>query len=155
MAIVFICLPLAKSLNSLQLVSITTAMVIFTLAIDVYGGTSIHEPFWTCNNQCKYRTHCPLKRKLLVEAVKNGTTIKLNEVHSGDGEKAFYDVSLDARPRWARAYADFYLAIIESCGLYEHSSNKAGRSASTRRYYMIVIFASAASSSLQWKIRKR
>lgn len=74
-AVVFICLPLADKLSSLQLISITSAMVILTLAVEMYGGTSIHERFWKCTNQCKYRADCPLKRRFLMEAVKNGTTI--------------------------------------------------------------------------------
>ena len=86
-AVVLICLPLADSLNSLQLIAVTTSLVVFTLSIDVYGGTSIHENFWRSNRQCKYRANCPLKRKLLLEAVKNGTTIKLDEVQGDRTER--------------------------------------------------------------------
>ena len=40
-AVVLICLPLAESLNSLQLIATTTGLVMFTLAVDLYGSTSI------------------------------------------------------------------------------------------------------------------
>ena len=94
-AIILIFLPLAESLSSLQLVSITTGLVVLTLMIDVYGSTSIHDDFWKCTSQCQYRANCPIKRKLAIDAVKTGTTIKLEEVRVEDGgEKAYYDVCL-------------------------------------------------------------
>ena len=65
--------------------------------VDVYGSTSIYETFWKCTNCSKYKADCPIKKKLLVEAVKNGTTVKLEEVVVGGGEggeKTFYDVSV-------------------------------------------------------------
>ena len=98
-AVILIFLPLADSLSSLQLVSITTGLVVLTLMIDVYGSTSIHDEFWRCTSQCKYRANCPIKRKLAVDAVKTGTTINLEEVRVEDGgEKAYYDVRLMKSP---------------------------------------------------------
>ena len=94
-AIILIFLPLADSLTSLKLVSITTALIFLTLMIDVYGSTSVHDDFWKCTTQCQYRANCPIKRKLAMHAVKTGTTIKLEEVQLGDGgEKAYFDVCL-------------------------------------------------------------
>ena len=93
MAIILICLPLADSLNSLKLISITTGLVVIVLMVDVYGSTSVHDDFWKCTRQCKYSAECPLRRKLVREALKKGTTIKLTEVRAGeDGEKGLYDV---------------------------------------------------------------
>ncbi|MCJ1460606.1 hypothetical protein MMC28_010988 [Mycoblastus sanguinarius] len=95
-AIIFICLPLADKLDSLQLISVTTGLVVFTLMVDVYGGTSIYDNFWKCNKQCKYSAECSLKRKLVIEALKSGTTIKLSEAQVPDGGKeGFYE---DANP---------------------------------------------------------
>ena len=97
MAIILIFLALAESLSSLQLISLTTGLVVLTLMIDVYGSTSIHDNFWKCNSQCKYRANCPIKRKLAIDAVKNGTTIRLEEVQISDGaEKTYYGVCLIA-----------------------------------------------------------
>ena len=93
MAVILIFLPLADSLSSLALVSITTGLIVLTLMIDVYGSTSMHDEFWKCTSQRSYRAHCPIKRKLAVDAVKTGTTIKLEEVQVLDGgEKAYHDV---------------------------------------------------------------
>lgn len=90
----------------------------------MYGGTSIHERFWKCTSQCRYRADCPLKRKTLIEAVKNGTTIKLDEVHRDAGEKAFYDVSSSSAARhWPGVHADFHLANIDSYASYKSIPN--------------------------------
>lgn len=92
---ILIFLPLADSLSSLSLVSITTGLIVLTLMVDVYGSTSIHDDFWKCTTQCRYRANCPVKRKLAMDAVKSGTTIRLEEIQLEDGgEKAYYDVSL-------------------------------------------------------------
>lgn len=67
--------------------------------MDVYGSTSIHDDFWKCKSQCRYRANCPIKRKLAIDAVKMGATIKLEEVRDGDHvEKAYYDVCLTRTP---------------------------------------------------------
>lgn len=78
------------------MISTTTGLVALVLMVDVYGSTSVNENFWKCTACCKYKADCPIKKKLLVEAVKNGTTVKLEEVAFGvgdGGEKGFYDVS--------------------------------------------------------------
>jgi len=100
-AIILICLPLAKSLDSLQLISVTTGMVVYVLMVDVYGSTSIHDDFWKSTSQCKYRADCPLKKNILIDALKKGTTIKLEEV-TDRGEKVLYEVSLN-KPQHVRA----------------------------------------------------
>ena len=91
-AIILICLPVAKSLNSLELISITTGLVVSVLMVDVYGQTCIYDNFWRCTNHCKYRANCPFRKKALVDAVKSGTTVKLEEVQLEHGEKALYEV---------------------------------------------------------------
>lgn len=91
-AIVLICLPLAESINSLQLVSVTTGLVVYVLMVDVYGSTSIYDDFWKCTSHGKYRADCPFKKKILVEALKKGTTIKLEEIQTENGEKVLYEV---------------------------------------------------------------
>lgn len=92
-AVTLIFLPLADKLNSLQLISTTTGLVVLVLMVDVYGSTSIYESFWRCTSQGKYRAECPMKKKLVIDAMKTGATIRLDEVQVGDGgEKGFYDV---------------------------------------------------------------
>ena len=61
--------------------------------LEVYGSTSIHEAFWNCTSQCKYRADCPVKKKYIMDAMKTGATVKLEEVRTGDnGEEGFYHV---------------------------------------------------------------
>ena len=93
-ALILICLPLAESLSSLQLIATTTGLVIFVLLVDLYGSTSVHDTFWRCTNQCKYRADCPIKRKLLIRALKNGETVNLSEVReqSHDEKAHNYDI---------------------------------------------------------------
>ena len=77
------------------MVSITTGLVVLALMVDVYGSTSMHDDFWKCTTQCRYRANCPIKRTLAMDAVKTGTTIRLEDVRLEDsGEKAYYDVRL-------------------------------------------------------------
>lgn len=91
-SIILICLPLARSLSSLQLTSTTTGLVVYVLMVDVYGSTSIYDNFWRCTSPCKYQADCPLKKKIVVDALKSGTRVKLEEVRTEDAEKGFYDV---------------------------------------------------------------
>ena len=100
-AIILICIPLAESLSSLQLVAISTSLIAFVLMVDVYGSTSVHDSFWRCSSKCKYRADCPLKKKIIVDALKSGTTVKLEEVKLEDAEKGFYDVWPESFP-WSR-----------------------------------------------------
>ena len=75
--------------------------------VDVYGSTSVYENFWKCTACCKYRAECPVKKRLLVEAAKNGTTVKLEEVGFGLGEgdeKAFGNVSAQLPKTGPAAY---------------------------------------------------
>ena len=92
--IILICLSVVTSLDSLQLISVTTGLVVYVLMIDVYGSTSIHDEFWKCSSQCKYRAVCPLRKKDVVDALKTGTTINLAEVDLDGAEKGFHDVRL-------------------------------------------------------------
>ena len=46
-AIIIICMPLTTKLTSLDLISITTALVFFILCLDLYGNTCQGQQFWT------------------------------------------------------------------------------------------------------------
>ena len=126
-AIVLIFLPLADSLSSLQLVSITTGLVVLTLMIDVYGSTSIHDEFWRCTSQCQYRANCPIKRKLAMDAVKTGTTIRLEEVRVEDGgEKAYYDVCF-RESQTLLSICSLLCSKFDGSYVRNHSSRHGGR----------------------------
>ncbi|KAG8872640.1 hypothetical protein FRB98_009501 [Tulasnella sp. 332] len=53
-ATIWLCLPLAKSLNSLQLIGTTTGLTVLVLAVDVWGQSCWEDSFW-CGEECKYR----------------------------------------------------------------------------------------------------
>ncbi|KAL8665487.1 MAG: hypothetical protein Q9202_002192 [Teloschistes flavicans] len=79
--VVIICLPLAESLNSLQLVSTTTGLIGLVLAFDLYGCTYVGESFLRDGRKCKYWADCPRKRRrALEEAIKTGAMVNVEEL---------------------------------------------------------------------------
>lgn len=55
-AIVWLCLPLAKSLNSLELIGTTTSLTVLTLALDIWGTSCKNDGFFSPCPECKYET---------------------------------------------------------------------------------------------------
>ena len=84
-AIILICLPLARELSSLGLIATTTCLVVFVLAVDIWGSTDKNEEFWKCSDACKYSADCRIKRKSIVDALKKGEKVELK---NKDLEKA-------------------------------------------------------------------
>ena len=87
--IIIICLPLAKSLSSLDLISITTALVLLVLILDLYGNSCAGDKFWTggfCHEErkkCQYTANCKLgrkKRQELIKALQNGEKLRLEDL---------------------------------------------------------------------------
>ena len=94
-AIIIICLPLAQSLNSLHLISITTSLVVLVLALDIFGNSCQEDKFWTggfCEAQkknCKYSAECRMgrkKRKELEKAIKDGEKLGLGDLMDTNSE---------------------------------------------------------------------
>ncbi len=88
-AVVIICLPLAHSLNSLHLISITTSLVVLVLALDIFGNSCQGGKFWSggfCEQQkknCRYSAECKVGRKRRREieaAMKKGEKVGLKDV---------------------------------------------------------------------------
>ena len=90
--IIFFCLPLADSLTSLQLVSITTGMVIWVLLVELWGVSCPGDSFFGEKRQCNYTARCKISKKDLESAVKSGTVINVEKL-SGKGEKGMYEAS--------------------------------------------------------------
>lgn len=108
-AIIIICLPLAHSLNSLHLISITTSLVVLVLALDIFGNSCQGDKFWSggfCEAQkknCNYSAECRMdrkKRKEIERAMKQGEKVRLEDLlgtnSNGNGghrdeEKGFQD----------------------------------------------------------------
>lgn len=95
--IIVICLPLAESLNSLHLISITVSLVILILMIDIFGNTCAEDHFWSkgfCEaekKKCQYSAECRMNKKQkkeLEKALKRDTNAKsqemAEEVKAGD-----------------------------------------------------------------------
>lgn len=85
-AVILTCLPLASRLDSLQLITTSTGLILFVLIADLYGATCIHDEFWWETRQYKYAAECHLRKKD-VEAVKSGVLANVEEIamkHIGD-----------------------------------------------------------------------
>ena len=93
-AIILICLPLAEKLDSLQLIATTTGLVVFVLAVDLYGLSRVQDPFWRDKSNCKYSAECILHKRDIETAVKIGAVVNVEELAKQDlGEKGFFDLS--------------------------------------------------------------
>lgn len=88
-AVIIICLALADSLSSLELISITTALVFFVLALDLFGNSCEGDGFWTggfCAKEkknCVYTANYKLGRKRrreLEAAMQNGEKVSLADM---------------------------------------------------------------------------
>lgn len=90
--VIFFCLPLAHELSSLQLVSVTTGMVIWVLLVELWGVSCPGESFFGEKRQCQYTAKCKISKKDLESAAKSGTVINV-EKFSGKGEKGMYELS--------------------------------------------------------------
>lgn len=94
-AICLICLPLADRLDSLQLVSTTTGLIVLVLITDLLGSTCINESFWRDERTCSYSAECRLRRKDVEDAAKSGQVVHVQELakQGEGGEKGFYELS--------------------------------------------------------------
>jgi len=90
--IILFCLPLAHWLNSLQLVSITTGLIVWILLLELWGMSCPNETFFGEKKACRYTARCKLSKKDLESAVKGGHVVKVQELISR-GEKGMYNLS--------------------------------------------------------------
>ncbi|KAK6384956.1 hypothetical protein LTS17_002519 [Exophiala oligosperma] len=88
-AAVIICLPLADSLSSLSLISVTTALVFSVLALDLFGMSCEGDKFWTggfCPHEkkrCTYTAQCRLgkrRRREIEKAMQRGEKVSLADL---------------------------------------------------------------------------
>jgi hypothetical protein len=90
--IILCCLPTAHHLNSLQLISIVTGLIIWVLFVELFGCSSPEESFFGEKKQCKYTARCKISKKDLESAVRGGHVINVSEL-SDRGEKGLYEMS--------------------------------------------------------------
>ena len=88
-ATIIICLPTAKSLNSLHLISITTALTFFVLSLDLYGNTCEGDKFFgspfcpEAKKRCTYSARCRMgkrRRQELEDALRRGEKVSLADL---------------------------------------------------------------------------
>jgi low temperature requirement protein LtrA len=88
-AIIIICLPLAHSLTSLDLMALTTSLVLLVLGFDIFGISETGDKFWTggfCDEEkkkCTYSAQCPLDKKRRTEldrAMKRGDRVQIDDL---------------------------------------------------------------------------
>lgn len=80
-AVVWMCLPLATNLNSLQLIGTTTAMTVLALAVDIYGMSSTEDSFFLWHGDDEY----------VVKRSKSRSQSEVGSMNSTDKEHALYD----------------------------------------------------------------
>ena len=92
-AVILVCLPLAHHLNSLELVGTTTSLIIFTLAVDLWGSTDKNAEFWRCKRACRYEADVKARKKSIIDALKRGEKIEIKQVREPerDTEKGMYE----------------------------------------------------------------
>jgi len=87
--IILFCLPLVHSLNSLQLISTTTGLIIWVLLLELWGMSCPNESFFGEKKACRYTARCKISKKDLESAVKGGHVIKVQQL-TDRGEKGMY-----------------------------------------------------------------
>ncbi|KAF2755241.1 hypothetical protein EJ05DRAFT_442447 [Pseudovirgaria hyperparasitica] len=85
-AIAILLLPLAESLNSLELIAITASLVVFVLAIELVGNSCASQSFFCRDRrECTYRAKCGMSRKEMADRVRKGEVVDVEEVARRDG----------------------------------------------------------------------
>ncbi len=94
-SIIVICLPKARSLNSLELIGTVTGLLALDLIIELYGLTKVGESFFgRRRKKCTYWADCPMKKKDLEEAAKTGEVVNIEVLaNKQDGEKGHFENS--------------------------------------------------------------
>ncbi len=93
-AIIFILLPLAESLNSLQLIGTTTALTFFVLIVDLLGSSCIHDSFMWDKKPGQYTAECKIRKKDVEHAIKTGKTVNVEELAKNEkGQYGAFELS--------------------------------------------------------------
>jgi len=82
-------LPLAGDrLNSLNLISVTTSLIVTVLISEIWGGSSRHDGFFGERMACHYTTDIKIKKKELEKASNEDGTLNANMISGDDTAKA-------------------------------------------------------------------
>lgn len=80
-AVVLICLPLAESLNSTELVAVVTAIVVSTLITELWAASCCYDSMWSRSTKCRYVGRCGKKD---IQAVMQGDGFDIDTIKSKD-----------------------------------------------------------------------
>ena len=109
-ALIICFLPLAshRSLSSLSLMSITCALVVLALGVEIYGNSCPGDRFWFggfCDEEkkkCQYRAMCPIdrrKRKELDKKIRRGDKVLIEDLLTHQPQRSISDGTLDTSTR--------------------------------------------------------
>jgi hypothetical protein len=90
--VILCCLPLVRSLNSLQLISTTTGLVVWVLLLELWGMSCPGESFFGEKRACNYTARCKISKKDLESAVKGGHVLQVKQL-TDSGEKGMYQLT--------------------------------------------------------------
>ncbi|KAJ4501928.1 hypothetical protein HRR80_009524 [Exophiala dermatitidis] len=110
-AVIIMCLPLADSdsLSSLDLISITCALVFFVLVLDLFGNTCEGDSFWTggfCSQEKKsrvYTANCRLgkrRRREIEKAIQRGEKVSLPDIMKRNPSTSSVESEESAAETW-------------------------------------------------------
>lgn len=80
-AIVFVCLPLAHDLNSLELVGTVTGLLVLLLVGELWSASSCNEKLFGRDKACQYTGRC--SKGLLREMIKGGQEVNMDDLSNG------------------------------------------------------------------------
>ena len=86
MAIVVICLALADSLNSLQLIGVVTGVLVFLLVVELGATSDARERLFGRAKDCQYFGRC--NKKNLTRMVKSGQEMDVDELVTDKGKNS-------------------------------------------------------------------
>lgn len=77
-AIILVCLPLATSLDSLELVAIVTCLIVFALGTELWACSSCNEKLCQRSKPCQYIGRC--EKKKMEALIQDGNKVNLDEL---------------------------------------------------------------------------
>jgi hypothetical protein len=95
--VILVLLPLAERLNSLQLMSVVTGLMVWVLLLELWG-VSCPEDTWfgkeRKGGKCRYTAKCRISKKDLESAVKGGQVIKVEELKDKGEKGGLYETGV-------------------------------------------------------------
>jgi hypothetical protein len=91
--IILLLLPLAKHLNSLQLVSIVTGLLLWVLLLELWGVSCPEDKWFGKKGKCNYTAKCRISKRDLESAAKGAGGIKVEDLKDRGEKGGMYELS--------------------------------------------------------------